>query len=61
MNNFSSYKVIEHFDITELQSIVTQYLQHGWELIGGIAMVVPSQNRQEVHYAQAIALRKEGA
>jgi hypothetical protein len=61
MQEFSNYKVIEHFDLAELQNMVNLHLQKGWELCGGIAMVIPDRDRQDLHFAQAIVFRSKNS
>jgi hypothetical protein len=34
-------------------------LQKGWELCGGVAMIVPSLGRQDLHFAKAIVFRNK--
>lgn len=61
MQTFSNYKVIEHYDIEELQRIVNLHLDKGWEPAGGIAISTPVSERAQVQFAQAIVFRSPGS
>jgi hypothetical protein len=59
MQTFSNYKVIEHYDIDELQRIVNLHLDKGWQPIGGIAISTPVSERQQVQFAQALVVKSQ--
>jgi hypothetical protein len=57
----SSYIVIEHHDMQELQRIVNHHLNNGWEPLGGIAMTAPFSERQQIQMAQALVLKERSS